>query len=147
MSRLARGRSTRLFASRPMTGILPAPSATRAEEKITGDRMRADTTVYEANIHYPTDSSLLWDSYRVLARLLQELQRECRELGLNHRYHTKKVKKLAQSISRNAGSKSKSKQKVVKGWFRTLIDRVRSIVEIAKNVKAVSASTLVDLLT
>ena len=119
----------------------------RAGEKITGERMRIDTTVYEANIHYPTDSSLLWDSYRVLARLLQELQRECRELGLNHRYHTKKVKKLAQSISRNAGSKSKSKQKVVKGWYRTLIDRVGWIVEIAKNVKAVSASTLVDLLT
>ena len=72
----------------------------RAEEKITGERMRVDTTVYEANIHYPTDSSLLWDSYRVLARLLQELRRECRELGINHRYHPKKVKKLAQSISR-----------------------------------------------
>ena len=119
----------------------------RAGEKITGERMRVDTTVYEANIHYPTDSSLLWDSYRVLARLLQELQRECRELGINHRYHPKKVKKLAQSISRNAGSKSKSKHKVVRRWYRTSIDRVRSIVEIAKNLKAVSASTLVDLLT
>jgi len=31
----------------------------RAEEKISGERMRVDTTVYEANIHYPTDSSLL----------------------------------------------------------------------------------------
>jgi IS5 family transposase len=109
--------------------------------------MRIDTTVYEANIHYPTDSSLLWDGYRVLARLLQALQRECRALGLNHRYHTKKVKKLAQSIARNGGSKSKSKQKAVKRWYRTLIDRVRWIVKIAKNVKAVSASTLVDLLT
>jgi IS5 family transposase len=118
-----------------------------AGEKITGERMRIDTTVYEANIHYPTDSSLLWDGYRVLARLLQALQRECRALGLNHRYHTKKVKKLAQSIARNGGSKSKSKQKAVKRWYRTLIDRVRWIVKIAKNVKAVSASTLVDLLT
>jgi IS5 family transposase len=118
----------------------------RAGEKITGERMRIDTTVYEANIHYPTDSSLLWDSYHVLARLLQELQQACRELGLNHRYHTKKVKKLAQSISRNAGSKSKSKQKAVKRWYRTLIDRVGWIVEIAKSVK-VSVSALVDLLT
>ena len=119
----------------------------RAEEKITGERMRIDTTVYEANIHYPTDSSLLWDSYRVLARLLQELQRECRELGLNHRYHVKKVKTLAQSISRNGGSKSTSKQKAVKRWYRTLIDRVRWIVDIAKNIKAVSVDTLVDMLT
>jgi IS5 family transposase len=118
-----------------------------AQEKITGDRMRIDTTVYEANIHYPTDSTLLWDGYRVLARLLQDLQRECHDLGLNHRYHTKKVKKLAQSIARNAGSKSKSKQKMIMRWYRTLIDRVVWIVEIARNVKAVSASTLVDLLT
>ena len=119
----------------------------RAGEKITGARMRVDTTVYEAHIHYPTDSSLLWDSYRVLARQLLEFQREYRELGLNHRYHTKKVKKLAQLIGRNAGSKSKSKQKRVTRWYRTLIDRVRWIVEIAKNIKAVSASMLVDLLT
>jgi IS5 family transposase len=118
-----------------------------AQEKISGERLRVDTTVYEANIHYPTDSTLLWDSYRVLARLLQDLQRESPELGLNHRYHTKKAKKLAQSIARNAGSKSKSKQKKVKGWYRTLIDRVVWIVEIARNVKAVSASTLIDLLT
>lgn len=117
------------------------------QEKISGERLRVDTTVYEANIHYPTDSTLLWDSYRVLARHLQNLQRESPELGLKHRYHTKKVKKLAQSIARNAGSTSKSKQKMVKGWYRTLIDRVVWIVEIARNVKAVSASTLVDLLT
>ncbi|MDI6450479.1 hypothetical protein [Anaerobaca lacustris] len=28
--------------------------------------IRADTPVIEAKVHYPTDSSLLWDSYRVL---------------------------------------------------------------------------------
>lgn len=118
-----------------------------AEKKITGERMRIDTTVYEANIHYPTDSSLLWDSFRVLARLLQRLQQECPELGLKHRYHTKKVKKLAQSIARNAGSKSKNKQKAVMRWYRTLLGRVRWIVDIAKSTKAISVSTLVDLLT
>jgi IS5 family transposase len=115
----------------------------RSEGKITGDKARIDTTAYEANIHYPTDSSLLWDSYRVLSRLLQELQQQYPELNLNHRYHGDKVKKLAQSIARNAGSKSKSKQKMVKAWYRTLLERVRAIVENAHNVKPVSSSTLV----
>ena len=32
-----------------------------SEGKIGGAKHRLDTTVYEANIHYPTDSSLLWD--------------------------------------------------------------------------------------
>jgi IS5 family transposase len=34
-----------------------------------GTKLRVDCTVVEANIHEPTDSSLLWDSVRVLTRL------------------------------------------------------------------------------
>jgi hypothetical protein len=37
--------------------------------KITLDVIRTDTTVVETNIHYPTDSSLLWDTYRTINRL------------------------------------------------------------------------------
>ena len=32
--------------------------------------IRTDTTVVESNIHYPTDASLLWDTWRVASRLL-----------------------------------------------------------------------------
>ena len=39
-------------------------------------RIRTDSTVIETNIHYPTDSSLLWDSYRVLSRLLRGVRDE-----------------------------------------------------------------------
>ena len=34
----------------------------KKKEKIMTEKLRMDTTAYEANIHYPTDSSLLWDS-------------------------------------------------------------------------------------
>ena len=107
----------------------------RAAEKISGEGLRVDTTVYETNIHYPTDSSLLWDSFRALARILQDIQRAYPELKLAHRYHTKKVKKLAQSISRNAGSPTKSKKRMVKGWYRTLLERVQWIVELSQSVR------------
>ena len=41
-------------------------------EKIeTGDKIRIDSTGIESNIHYPTDSSLLVDSVRVMTRLLK----------------------------------------------------------------------------
>ena len=33
--------------------------------------IRTDTTVVESNIHYPTDASLLWDTWRVASRLLK----------------------------------------------------------------------------
>ena len=39
-----------------------------AEETISLKHVRTDTTVTECNIHWPTDSSLLWDVYRVAAR-------------------------------------------------------------------------------
>ena len=35
-----------------------------------GQKIRVDCTVMETNIHEPTDSSLLWDSVRVLTRLM-----------------------------------------------------------------------------
>ena len=44
------------------------------EEEISGERLRIDTTAYETNIHWPTDSSLLWDTYRVLARLVARVR-------------------------------------------------------------------------
>jgi len=38
------------------------------QERIKGDKLRLDTTAVETNVHYPTDSSLLWDTYRSFAR-------------------------------------------------------------------------------
>jgi len=109
-----------------------------SQNLITGERMRVDTTVYETNIHYPTDSSLLWDSFRVISRTLKQVQLEHPGLGLKHRYHTKKVKKLMQFISRNAKSRSKSTQRQVKTHYRLLIDHVRRVVEISKCVRALA---------
>lgn len=116
----------------------------RATEKISGSDLRVDTTAYETNIHYPTDSSLLWDSFRVLARTLQGLQRDNPALGLKHRYHVKKVKKLMQYISRNGGSKNKGKQRAVKRAYRTLIERVRWIVWVSKETRGKLALASID---
>ncbi len=44
--------------------------ARAALEKGPDRRLRLDTTAVETNIHWPTDSSLLWDAYRVLERLI-----------------------------------------------------------------------------
>ena len=44
----------------------------RAEKVETGNVIRLDSTVTAALIHQPSDSSLLWDAVRVMARLLEE---------------------------------------------------------------------------
>ncbi len=104
----------------------------KEQEKISPEKLRLDTTVYETNIHYPTDSSLLWDSFRTLARLLQQIQQELPQLALKHRFHVKKVKKLAYFIARNGRSNSKSKRRKVKSTYGKLIERVNWIAEVAR---------------
>lgn len=96
-------------------------------EMISGEKQRMDTTVYETNIHYPTDSSLLWDSFRTVARLIRMVQKELPHLDLSHRFHDKKIKKLVTFIARNASSKSKKTQRKVKRTYIELIKRVRWI--------------------
>jgi IS5 family transposase len=38
-----------------------------------GEKLRVDTTVVQTDIHYPTDSTLLWDVVRVVTRLIGQL--------------------------------------------------------------------------
>ena len=105
------------------------------EGKITGEKQRMDTTAYESNIHYPTDSSLLWDSFRTLARLTRNIQKELPQLDLHHRFHDKRVKKLATFIARNASAKSKKAQRKVKGSYVALIRSSQWIHNVAQQVQ------------
>jgi len=98
---------------------------------ISPEKLRMDTTVYETNIHYPTDSSLLWDSFRTLASVLRKIQQELPQLALKHRFHDAKVKKLAYFITRNGASPKKGTQRKVKSTYRDLISRVTWIVGVA----------------
>lgn len=66
------------------------------EEDIERGRMtRTDCTVVETNIHHPTDSSLLWDSVRVLTRLTHDA-RELVSTPLVD--HTRRAKRRALGI-------------------------------------------------
>jgi IS5 family transposase len=105
------------------------------EEKITGEKVRVDSTAYETNIHHPTDSSLLRDSFRTLARLMNRSLEEMRLVGLSHRFHVKKVKKLAYFISRNSNKNDKRTKKKIKSTYRKLIDRVNWITEVGWSAK------------
>lgn len=101
-----------------------------AEEQVDPTVIRTDTTAVETNIHWPTDASLLWDTYRVAARLLRAARAICPE-SCPHRFHERKIKKLYLLITRYSTSKSKKRLRKVKSAFRALIKRVGRIVEIA----------------
>jgi IS5 family transposase len=101
------------------------------EEAIDSGTIRTDTTVVESNIHYPTDSSLLWDTWRVAARLLSR-GRQIDWESCPHRFHDRKIKRLYLFITRHSSSTSKKRQRKVRKTFRTLVCRTGWIVGIVE---------------
>jgi len=66
-----------------------------AQEFESGERVRVDATVTETNVHEPSDSSLLWDSIRVLTRLMK---RSRDTLGVAFDDESRAAKKLQKRI-------------------------------------------------
>ena len=93
--------------------------------------IRADTTVVETNIHYPTDASLLWDTWRVASRILKRA-REIAPEGVPYRFHDRKIKSLYLFVTRYLPSKSRPRQRKVRAAFRALIERTGRMVVIAE---------------
>jgi IS5 family transposase len=80
------------------------------DEKIEkGRQVRIDCTVVESNIHEPTDSSLLWDSVRVLTRLLHRAKEEF-GLRVSFQDHSRRAKRRLLGIM-NSRSKKDRKSK------------------------------------
>jgi transposase, IS5 family len=97
--------------------------------KISGNRLRVDSTVCETNIHYPTDASLLWDSFRVASRQMRQIASEKPELSMGNRFHDKKVKRLYTFVSTHSGKKKSAR--AVRRNMKQLIEKVEWICEIA----------------
>ena len=64
----------------------------------SGKNARTDTTVVETNIHHPTDSSLIWDSVRVITRILEFSRKEFPEAGIVFNDRRRVVKKRMKAI-------------------------------------------------
>jgi IS5 family transposase len=99
-------------------------------QQIAPSTLRVDTTVVETNIHYPTDSSLLWDTWRVASRILQR-GREVNRESCPHRFHDKKIKRLHLQVTRYSNSTAKKRKRQVARDLRVLVERAGWIVEIA----------------
>jgi hypothetical protein len=69
---------------------------------VEGRKMRVDTTVVEANIHYPTNSSLLGDGVRVLTRTMQQVTAIVGAVGTRLRDRRHSVKRRLMAIGRIA---------------------------------------------
>ena len=110
-----------------------------------GQRLRADTTVVETNIHFPTDSGLLWDGVRVLTRLVGKLQALLPELSAPFVNHTRRARRRMQEIERLT-PKQRPTQQVPK--YRALITLTTTVLAAARAVAtAARAAPGLDPLT
>ena len=101
----------------------------KEEKVIRGRKLRIDTTVAEANIHYPTDTSLLADGIRVISRTVSRLKKVVVKVDSKFVNHTRKVKKTCLGVSKVL------KERVSKDnpW---LVKAKREIIKVAEEVVA-----------
>jgi IS5 family transposase len=97
------------------------------EGRITGEALRLDTTAVETNIHWPTDSSLLWDSYRVLACWIEQVREMDASLVGAGRLQRRRAKREALAIARKAAKKRGQNAEALKPLYRSLLGRVEAI--------------------
>jgi IS5 family transposase len=100
----------------------------------SGRKLRTDGTVVETHIHYPTDSSLLADSVRVLSRTLKRAQRVLAGASgltkITFRDRTRSAKRAARQIASAARQSSRATQQS----YRRLVDTAKASVRQAQMV-------------
>ncbi len=84
-------------------------SSARQEKLDEGAMVRIDSTVTEALMHAPTDSSLLWDGVRVMVRLLTRASALPGAPAIDWRNHRRLAKKRALAIRYSRGKEQKAK--------------------------------------
>lgn len=73
-----------------------------------GQVIRMDSTATDSTIHEPSDSSLLWDSVRVLVRLFDQAQEIEGATPLPYRNHQRRAKKRMRTIHYTRGLDKKA---------------------------------------
>jgi IS5 family transposase len=96
-----------------------------------GSRLRVDTTVVETDIHHPTDNTLLWDTVRVLTRLVGQLGKAQGQAVPGFGNHTRAARRRMQQIQRMS---PKQRQQQQTGKYRQLITITEEVVGAARKV-------------
>ena len=116
-ARLARGFIPKKSALQVNIGSIKAASWERINRCLLGDAkqegvergkvIRVDSTVTETPIHEPSDSTLLWDSLRVLVRLLERAEELPGAPRLDWHNHSRVGKRRARKIQYTRGNEKK----------------------------------------
>lgn len=106
-----------------------------------GERIRIDSTVTDAPIHRPSDSTLLWDAMRVLVRMLNTAEQLCGPETIRWVNHSRAANKRMRRIEYTRGKERKAR------LYRELLRLVRATLGYleAARVPVASAASLRSL--
>ena len=110
------------------------------EGRIEGEKLRLDTTLVETNIHYPTDSSLLWDSYRKMDSWLRRVRRIDLAAVGESRLQPRRVKRLHVRIQRGSRKGSEEQRELYAKLISAVEDLLTWVDPVRKKVEARVAS-------
>ena len=110
-----------------------------------GKKLRVDTTVVETDIHYPTDSTLLWDTVRVVTRLIGGLDELLPQGVPEFTNRSRSARRRMQEIMRMA---PKERHRRLVSKYRKLIHTTEQVIgnarEVLKNTERIRS---IDLMT
>src|SRR5260370_7695338 len=95
-----------------------------------GKQLRVDTTVVQTDIHHPTDNTLLWDTVRVVTRLVGQLEETMGQAVKGFRNHTRAARRRMQQIQRMT---PKQRQQQLTPKYRELIAITEDVVNGAQD--------------
>ena len=99
------------------------------------EKVRADSFVMETNIHYPTESSLLYDGLRRIISLCAKLAEEHGVAGWRQHAHLlRKAKKLNRAISRIALKKGPHYKRRMMPFYRDLLQETALLTQRARDL-------------
>jgi IS5 family transposase len=88
-------------------------------------KLRLDTTVVESDIRYPRDSGMLWDTVRVLSRLVDRISELVPAAGKEFPHRNRRAKRRMQEIARMRERAQRP---------RTLARKYRDLIEVTAEV-------------
>jgi IS5 family transposase len=110
-----------------------------------GKKLRVDTTVVETDIHHPTDSTLLWDTVRVVTRLVGNLNDLLPQGVPGFTNRNRSARRRMQEIQRMT-PKARQRQLIPK--YRELIRTTEQVVGNAREVlKKTERVSSIDLMS
>jgi len=121
----------------------------RQKKIIKGKIMRTDTTVVEANMHYPTDASILADAIKTITKTIKKIKK-ITKIKTVFRSRVKEVKKkifdMSNSLKKRTGQAKQTARKTAKEINEVAKKVIQKAREISKEINIKATKKIKELL-